>query len=207
MHTRALLNATTTASVSAAGDPADTLTSCVVRARGFLWISSALLLLAGASAALYYAWLKKKKTSGRGHGPGQPTHARLHCALLWPGGVLVGGWGVMGVVLSTSSRYCDPEETKSALVTLSTAVASACLLVSIGLLTNAVFASIRAMVPGQEVRFPLCGCGSSVSFTTCADLFDLFGRHLLQSCACAARAARECSSVCWCSLQHCSSQL
>lgn len=157
MHTRryarALLRAT------AADKPTSALTSCVTLARGYLWVSSALLLLAGASAALFYAWLKKKTAGSNGSTRTiQQTHARLRCAFLWISCVLVGGWGVVGVVLATSSDYCDLPEQKNALVTLATIVASAYVLSSSALLINAIFASIQAMAPGQEVRFASLSC-------------------------------------------------
>lgn len=152
-HARALLRAAAAASSASAAAAADDPMSCEALARGFLWISSALLLLASASAALYYAWLKKTKASSNGGTrTSRQMQARLRCALLWLGCVLSGGWGVTGVVLVTSGRYRDPTQKKNALVTLATVVASACLLASAGMLIRAIFASIQAMAPGQEVR-------------------------------------------------------
>lgn len=158
-YARALLRAASSLASAATAEPTSALASCVALARGYLWVSSALLLLAGAGAALFYVWLKKRTTGGnRSTRAIQKTHARLRCMFLWIGCVLVGGWGVVGVVLATSSDYCDLPEQKNALVTLATVVASAYVLSSSALLISAIFTSIQAMTPGQEVRFASLSC-------------------------------------------------
>lgn len=132
---------------------------CAPLARRYLWTSSALALLAGASSALV-SWRRRRLPPALSpRRPQSPHSGPRRRWLLWLAGALTAAWGALGTALAASDSCA--KEAERALVALVAAAAVASLLAALALLVTALLASAQAATPSREVRSSACATASS----------------------------------------------